>query len=201
MWPWPSRKSMKQLIEGFDRNLRSLISTILRRRLYQTIPNDRPFLFNPFLIGFLQLLCIFVKKDPHLEATFVLARSNYKVYANLGLAVRSKKRVVVILNNRAGSSFITVTEASQAMRYMISTLNCSHNAHNAILKPTNRWDHRPYCSNWSENRVCYFHFNWTSRNLRRTWLWLLRSKINQTRLDHHRDGRRIEGAYLETAFE
>lgn len=51
-----------------------------------------------------------------------MEKSNYKVYANLGMTVLSTKCFLVIFDAGAGLSFIMLNEIPQAMRYKIRKL-------------------------------------------------------------------------------
>ena len=123
-------------MKGFVRNLVSILKRILKcpQPLCPTNPDSQPTIVNQHGIGFLQRPWIRVKHDSNPEAIFVLAKRNYKVYANLGLTVRSTKRFVVILDTGAGSSFITLGSIPQAMRKEIHTLKDEPNIRNASGK-------------------------------------------------------------------
>ena len=75
-----------------------------------------------------------MKREADPETVFVLAKRNYKVYANLGTSARSTKRFVAILDTGAGSSFINMKEIPQSMRKEIRPLKEAPNVRNASGK-------------------------------------------------------------------
>lgn len=57
----------------------------------------------------------------------VLAKRNYKIYANLGLKVRSTKRFVIILGTETSNSFNRVNEIPPSMGHKIKKLDKAWN--------------------------------------------------------------------------
>lgn len=67
--------------------------------------------------------CVSVRGDTNSEAIFVLAKRNYKLYANIGVTTCSTNRFVAILHTGAGSSFIGLNEIPRTMRKHINKPN------------------------------------------------------------------------------
>lgn len=64
----------------------------------------------------------------------MLGKRNYKVYANIGLTVRSTRRLVVTLDTGSGSSFIRLRQSIQAMGKEILPLKNQPSIHNVSEK-------------------------------------------------------------------
>ena len=90
---------------------------------------------NPPGIGFLRRPWQQVKSHDDPEAVFVLAKRNYKVYANIGLDTRHMTRFMTVLDTGAGSSFIRLGEIPHGMRDRIQPLPSEANIRNASGKP------------------------------------------------------------------
>lgn len=122
------------IIERVVRNIGPLIKKRLRLNLYPTKPTDQPFALKFTGIAFLQRTWIQIKIESRIKAVFVLVKRNFKVYATIGLKVRSKKRFVVIFVSWAGSRFISLNENPQAMPHNIRKNDSSLNIRNASGK-------------------------------------------------------------------
>lgn len=57
-------------------------------------------------LGFLCRTWRRIRRKKHTEAISVMAKMNYKIYANIGFTRRSTQRYVVLLDTGDGSSFI-----------------------------------------------------------------------------------------------
>ena len=79
-------------------------------------PNDRTG------IGFLQRPWRRIRRNTELEAMYILAKRNYKVYANIWMSIKNMRRFVAILHTSAGSSFIGQDELPQHVNDNIKLL-------------------------------------------------------------------------------
>lgn len=81
-----SKKPNKKLVEGFVRNLGTIVKRILRRPIPPS-PTNRlsptPYPSNIDGIGFLKRPRQRVKCEAEAEPVFVFSKRNYKVYANI----------------------------------------------------------------------------------------------------------------------
>jgi len=136
---WQTRcKRSKKLGRGFVRNIESIVKKILRRpqRLPPTNPHSPDEArINPEGIGFLQRPWRRVKRVTNPEAIFIMAKRNYKVYANIGQTQSMTKRFVTVLDTGAGSSFIRTDELPNRLREEIKPLTDEANVRNASGKP------------------------------------------------------------------
>ena len=60
-----------------------------------------------------------VRRESFPNAVFVLAKQNYKVRADIGLAFSVRRRYVVVLDTGAGPNFINITELDQDVHELI----------------------------------------------------------------------------------
>ena len=86
-------------------------------------------------IGFLQRPWRRIHWNTELEAVYILAKRNYKVYANIGMITKNMRRFVAILDAGAGSSFIRQEELPQHMQKNIEPLQQQVNIKNETGKP------------------------------------------------------------------
>lgn len=106
----------------FLKNFGTIVNKILRlpMPLYQTNPLSSVFpSSNNEGIRFIKRPWQSIIFETQPEAFFVLARRDYKLYANIGETVRTMKRFVVVIDTGAGSKFIRIHDLPQAMRRKI----------------------------------------------------------------------------------
>lgn len=85
-------------------------------------------------IGFFNGPWRHIKFETEPEAVFVLAKNNYKVYANIGYTISTTKRFDVVFDTEASSGFIKLHEHLEAMRRKIKKPNDMQSVRNAIGK-------------------------------------------------------------------
>ena len=102
----PSRKTIHGVVGNGLRKINSIL-----QRSQTSLTNNEPSSTRPKpILGFLQRPWHRVKRHTHPEAIFILARGNYKVYANIGQTLRNTERFVAVLDTGSASSFIRLSE-------------------------------------------------------------------------------------------
>lgn len=56
-----------------------------------------------------------MKHEDNFDAIFMLAKRNYKVYANIGVIARSIRRLATVFDTGSGSSFLRLGELQYRM--------------------------------------------------------------------------------------
>ena len=120
--------------------MKKIVKKILRRphKIIPTNPHintEETERTNPTGIGCLQRPWHRIGNTAEPETVFILAKRNYKVYANLGLTSSNMKRFTTILDTGAGSSFIRLDEIPHPMRNHITPTREEVTIRNASGKP------------------------------------------------------------------
>ena len=70
----------------------------------------------------------------HSGAVFVLAKRNYKVYADVSITVRETRQFIDVIDTRTGSSFVRHDELSPEVRKSVQPLTEEVNIRNGSGK-------------------------------------------------------------------